>query len=109
MAFFKRDGSPMPEHVLDLAKSVKEGKMDRREFLALATTFGATTAVAYSMIGASAPAKAASHGNAGGTIRIAMDVRELKDPRTFDWSQMGNLARQFLEPLVKYTNEFTFE
>ncbi|MEO1700540.1 MAG: ABC transporter substrate-binding protein [Pseudomonadota bacterium] len=109
MAFFKRDGSPMPKHVLDMAKSVKEGKMERREFLALATTFGATTAVAYSMLGAAAPAKAASHGNAGGVLRIAMDVRELKDPRTFDWSQMGNLGRQFLEGLVKYTNDFTFE
>ncbi|MEL6172650.1 MAG: ABC transporter substrate-binding protein, partial [Pseudomonadota bacterium] len=109
MAFFKRDGSPMPKHVLDLAKSVQEGKMERREFLALATTFGASTAVAYSMLGAAAPAKAASHGNAGGVLRIAMDVRELKDPRTFDWSQMGNLGRQFLEPLVKYTNDFTFE
>ncbi|MEO0545102.1 MAG: ABC transporter substrate-binding protein [Pseudomonadota bacterium] len=109
MAFFKRDGSPMPKHVLDMAKSVAEGKLERREFLALATTFGASTAVAYSMLGAAAPANAASHGNVGGVLRIAMDVRELKDPRTFDWSQMGNLGRQFLEGLVKYTNDFTFE
>ncbi|MEO1745092.1 MAG: ABC transporter substrate-binding protein [Pseudomonadota bacterium] len=109
MAFFKRDGSAMPKHIVDMAKGVKDGKMDRREFLALASTFGATTAVAYSMIGLPAPAKAESHGAKGGILRIAMDVRELKDPRTFDWSQMGNLARQFLEPLVKYTTDFTFE
>ncbi|TCD16161.1 ABC transporter substrate-binding protein [Oricola cellulosilytica] len=110
MAFFKRSGERMPDHVVEMAEATKNGKMDRREFLALASTFGASTAIAYSMIGLSAPTSArAQEGTKGGTIRIAMDVRELKDPRTFDWSQMGNLGRQFLEPLVKYTNEFTFE
>ena len=34
---------------------------------------------------------------------------DLKDPRTADWSQIANLERQFLEPLVKYTQDFTFE
>ncbi len=33
----------------------------------------------------------------------------MKDPRTADWSQIANLERQFLEPLVKYTQDFTFE
>jgi len=110
MAFFKRGGERLPDHIVELAEATRKGKMDRREFLALASTFGASTAVAYSMIGLAAPTPAnAQEGKKGGVIRIAMDVRELKDPRTFDWSQMGNLARQFLEPLVKYTNEFTFE
>ncbi|QKV19687.1 ABC transporter substrate-binding protein [Oricola thermophila] len=110
MAFFKRSGEPMPDHVVGMAKAAREGRMDRREFLALASTFGASTAVAYSMIGLAAPSPArAQEGRPGGILRIAMDVRELKDPRTFDWSQMGNLGRQFLEPLVKYTNDFTFE
>lgn len=109
MKFFKLNGKRLPANIEKMAGDATAGKMDRREFLALATTFGATTAVAYSMIGMTGPAKAASHGNKGGVIRIAMDVRELKDPRTFDWSQMGNLGRQFLEPLVKYTNDFTFE
>lgn len=110
MAFFKRSGERLPEHIFELAEATKKGKMDRREFLALATTFGASTAVAYSMIGLSAPTPAlAQEGKKGGVLKIAMDIRELKDPRTFDWSQMGNEARQFLEPLVKYTVDFTFE
>jgi peptide/nickel transport system substrate-binding protein len=110
MAFFNRNGERMPEHIEKLAEDTRAGKMDRREFLALATTFGATTAAAYSMIGLAAPGKAmAQEAKKGGVLTIAMDVRELKDPRTFDWSQMGNLGRQFLEPLVKYTTEFTFE
>ena len=110
MAFFKRSGEPMPDHIVELAEATKKGKMDRREFLALASTFGASAAVAYSMIGLAAPTPAlAQEGKKGGVLRIAMLVKELKDPRTFDWSEMGNVGRQFLEPLVKYTTEFTFE
>ncbi|WP_306118429.1 MULTISPECIES: ABC transporter substrate-binding protein [unclassified Roseitalea] len=110
MAILKRNGKPMPAHIEKLADQAKAGKMDRREFLALATTFGASTAAAYSMIGLSAPTRAmAQEPKKGGFVTIAMDVRELKDPRTFDWSQMGNGARQFLEPLVKYTKDYTFE
>ncbi len=38
-----------------------------------------------------------------------MFVKDQKDPRTYDWPEMGNVARQFLEPLVRYTREFTFK
>ncbi|MFX3681170.1 MAG: hypothetical protein ACN6I5_08295 [Hyphomicrobiales bacterium] len=97
MAFFKRNGERMPEHIEKLAADTKAGKMDRREFLALATTFGATTAAACSMIGIAAPGRACGAGSQekAAVLTIAMDVRELKDPRTFGWSQMGNLGRQF--------------
>ena len=32
----------------------------------------------------------------------------MDDPRIFDWSQKANQARLFVEPLVRYTAEFTF-
>ena len=102
------NGKPLSPHVQDWAKAAREGRVDRREFLALATAFGATTATAYGLLGAAVPSTAKAEGKKGGVLRISMEVRELKDPRTFDWSQMGNAGRQFLEPLVKYTNEFTF-
>ena len=38
-----------------------------------------------------------------------MFVKDQKDPRTYDWPEMGNVARQFLDFLVTYTREFTFE
>ena len=38
-----------------------------------------------------------------------MFVKDQKDPRTYDWPEMGNVARQFLDSLVTYTREFTFE
>ncbi|WP_419904344.1 ABC transporter substrate-binding protein [Kiloniella sp.] len=110
MKFFKRNGSPMPSHTMEMAEETKSGKMDRREFLAIASAFGATAATAYGMIGMVAPTDAmAAEGKKGGILKVSTNVRELKDPRTFDWSEMGNLARQFLEPLVRYNRDFTFE
>lgn len=110
MKFFKRNGSPMPSHTMEMAEETKSGKVDRREFLAIASAFGATAATAYGMIGMVAPSEAmAAEGKKGGILKVSTNVRELKDPRTFDWSEMGNLARQFLEPLVRYNKDFTFE
>jgi peptide/nickel transport system substrate-binding protein len=93
-----------------MAKDVTAGRMDRREFLALASTFGASTAIAYGMIGLSAPSQAfAQEGKKGGTLRVSMAVKGQKDPRNYDWVELGNIARTWLEPLVRYTREFTFE
>jgi peptide/nickel transport system substrate-binding protein len=61
------------------------------------------------MLGMPTPAHAQETPVKGGTLRVAMQVMDLKDPRTADWSQIANLERQFLEPLVKYTSDFTFE
>ncbi len=35
-------------------------------------------------------------------------IKDPKDPRTADWSEIANAERQSLEPLVKYTTEYTF-
>jgi hypothetical protein len=59
---------------------------------------------AYSMIGLN-PAEAAGQRATppmGGTLRIQMEVRALKDPRTYDWSQMANMTRGILEYLIEY-------
>lgn len=99
----------MPDIITKMADDAKSGKVDRREFLALASAFGATTATAYGMIGVAAPSIAKAEGRKGGILKVSTHVRELKDPRTFDWSEMGNLARQFIEPLIRYTRDFTFK
>ena len=92
------------------AEQAKEGAIDRREFLALATIFGASTAAAYGMLGLAAPTQAfAEEPKKGGVLRLGMFVKDQKDPRTYDWPEMGNVARQFLDSLVTYTREFTFE
>lgn len=107
MTFTTRTGKPLPQSIIDSAKTAGEDAVNRREFLAIASAFGATTATAYSMLGMAAPAQAAE-GKMGGTARIQMEVRALKDPRTYDWSQIANFSRGWLEYLVTYENDGTF-
>ncbi|TPL12354.1 ABC transporter substrate-binding protein [Mesorhizobium sp. B2-4-14] len=110
MKFFKSGGTRVPKAITRMAKDVRDGHMDRREFLAMASAFGASTAVAYGMVGLAAPVPAfAAEGKKGGTLRVAMVVKQQKDPRTYDWVEMANISRTWLEPLVRYTREFTFE
>ena len=83
------------------AKEHKAGELSRREFLARATALGVTATAAYGLIGLNAPVEAAGHAAMGGTLRIQTEVRPLKDPRTYDWSQIANFSRGWLEYLVQ--------
>ncbi|WP_187972165.1 ABC transporter substrate-binding protein [Aquibium microcysteis] len=110
MSFYRSNGDRVPGHVEALAEMVNAGKVDRREFLALASAFGATTAMAYGMIGLAAPTAAmAQEPKKGGVLKVAMWIKDPKDPRTADWSEIATAQRQTLEPLVKYTKDYTFE
>ncbi|MHA6263104.1 ABC transporter substrate-binding protein [Arenibacterium sp. CAU 1754] len=108
MTFYTRTGKPLPKSIVESAGKVGSDPVNRREFLALASAFGATAATAYSMIGMAAPARAAAHKQMGGTVRIQQEVRALKDPRTYDWSQIANFSNGWLEYLVFYENDGTF-
>ena len=95
--------------VRKLAEQTKAGKMDRREFMALASTFGASSAAAYGLLGMAAPTPAnAEEGKKGGVLRVASRVLEITDPRKYDWTEKGNVARQFCEPLVRWMPDFSF-
>ncbi|MCT8159761.1 ABC transporter substrate-binding protein [Pseudoruegeria sp. SHC-113] len=89
-------------------QEVAEGKLSRREFLTRATALGVTATTAYSLMGMAQPARAMNMAQ-GGTIRIQQDVRALLDPPTFNWPQLGNVVRGFLEYLVQYNADGTFE
>ncbi len=106
--FYRSNGNRVPAHLAELARAAD---VDRREFLAMASVFGASTAMAYGMIGLATPtiARANETPKVGGVIKVAMYVKEAKDPRMADWSEISNAERQALEPLVKYTRDFTFE
>lgn len=107
MNFLTRTGKPLPQAILDSAEAAKKDPVNRREFLALASAFGATTATAYAMIGLPTSVNAAAH-KEGGTVRMQMEVRALKDPRTYDWGQMANYSRGWLEYLAIWENDGTF-
>ena len=92
-----------------LAEDTRAGKMDRREFMALASTFGASAATAYGLLGMAQPAMAQDgEGKKGGVLRVAMRVLEITDPRKYDWTEKGNLGRQFCEPLVRWNSDYSF-
>ena len=105
------NGNPLHTKIEKLTKDLQYGALSRREFLAMSTALGATTATAYGLIGMAVPSKANAdnHAKKGGILRVEMACRRVVDPRIFDWSEMGNVARQFVEPLVRYTNDFTFK
>ncbi|TPI82689.1 ABC transporter substrate-binding protein [Mesorhizobium sp. B2-8-9] len=110
MTLFRSNGDRVPVAIEAMAEEARAGRVDRREFLALASAFGASTAFAYGMLGLAAPTKAlADEPKKGGTLHVAMSVKAQKDPRTYDWTEMANVTRTWLEPLVRYTHQFTFE
>lgn len=109
MSFLTRNGKPLPQSVVESAKSVGDDAVSRREFLATACTFGATAATAYGMLGMAAPVQAAGHAKAGGTVRYQVQVFALKDPRTYDLSEIANFTRGWLEYLVSYENDGSFK
>lgn len=111
MTTYQSNGDRVPDHILAMAEQVKSGGIDRREFLAMASIFGASTAMAYGLLGIAVPtpAQAQETPKKGGVLKVAMNVKDPKDPRTADWSEISNAERQALEPLVKYTKQYTFE
>ncbi|MER9597637.1 ABC transporter substrate-binding protein [Mesorhizobium sp. M0244] len=110
MTLFRSNGDRIPSAIEAMASDVRAGRVDRREFLALASAFGASTALAYGMIGLAVPERAlADEPKKGGTLHVSMSVKAQKDPRTYDWVELANISRCWLEPLVRYTRQFTFE
>ena len=102
-------GRPIHPGAEQHARDHLAGKIDRREFLTRATALGVTAAGAYALIGAAAPTRAlAQEAQQGGTLRIQMELPALKDPRTWDWSEIANQCRGWLEYLVEYQADGTF-
>lgn len=109
MKFINRNGKSVSDYLRHLSTAAREDRMDRREFLTIASALGATTATAFAMAGMPLPVQAAETPKKGGTLRVAMSVLQPKDPRSFDWTQMSNIARTFMEPLISYEPDATFK
>jgi peptide/nickel transport system substrate-binding protein len=85
---------------------LRDGRMDRREFIRVAALLGASAASAYAMAGLPSPAYAATSlpfapddpkAKAGGILKVAMEVQKMEDPATYSWVQMSNQTRHTLE------------
>lgn len=90
------------------AQEVADGTMSRREFLTRATALGTSAVAAYGLLGMKAPA-AAQNAKIGGVLRLAMEVKGGKDPRLTDWPHIANIYRGWLEYLIQYNNDGSFE
>jgi peptide/nickel transport system substrate-binding protein len=90
------------------ADEVRAGKLSRREFLSRTTALGVGAAAAYGLIGLPAPA-AAQEAKVGGILRVGMETKAQKDPRLADWPQIANVYRGWLEYLIQYNPDGTFE
>jgi peptide/nickel transport system substrate-binding protein len=90
------------------AEEHREGKLSRREFLTRTTALGVSAVAAYGLLGLEAPAKA-QDAKVGGVLRVAMETKAQKDPRLADWPQIANVYRGWLEYLIQYNADGTFE
>jgi peptide/nickel transport system substrate-binding protein len=84
------------------AAECDKGLLSRREFLTRATALGVATPLAYGLLGLGAPMAEAQTPVAGGTLRMNMETRALKDPRLWDWSELANFCRGWLDYMVEY-------
>lgn len=90
------------------AAEMQKGGLSRREFLTRATALGVSATAAYGLIGLDAPVMAQeATPTPGGVLRMQMNVLAQKDPRTWDWSELSNVCRGWLEYLVEYQRDGT--
>jgi peptide/nickel transport system substrate-binding protein len=101
-----RNLHPMAEPA---AESFRQGRTSRREFLATMAALGVSAAGALTLGGLAPRPAFADDPKKGGVLRIAMNVKAFRDPRTFDGVEMSNIARQCNEYLVRWNRDFTFE
>ena len=99
------NGKPLHPGVKELCAQYEDGKMDRREFVRLAAFLGVSAASAYAFAGDPLGGGLVKEAGAqapkqGGTLRVAMQVQEMKDPATFDWTQKSNQTRHIIEYLT---------
>jgi peptide/nickel transport system substrate-binding protein len=91
----------------DLATECRDGKLSRRELLTYATSLGLTATAAYGLIGAAPATAQAATPPMGGTLRIQQSVRALLDPRTANWTEIGNHLRCMFDYMVINNNDGT--
>ncbi|HEY8017049.1 MAG TPA: ABC transporter substrate-binding protein, partial [Dongiaceae bacterium] len=84
-----------------LVDQLKEGKLDRREFLRTSTLLGLSASAAYALAGLSEPVQQAHAASGGGTIRFSMRVIKIENPPIYDYVYDSNICRQVCDYLTR--------
>jgi len=87
------------------ARETRAGLMDRREFISRATMLGLSASAAYAAIGLSLPTPAQAAPQKGGTLRVNMETKALKDPRLWNWTEYANFCRGWLDYLAQFNRD----
>lgn len=87
-------------YIPQLKKQLDERRIDRREFLRIATLLGMSATAAYAFASKVAPAQAQTALPKGGTLRIGMRVHEIKEPHAVSWTEASNIIRPVAEYLT---------
>lgn len=100
------NGKRVHPYVPELREALRQGKVSRREFLRTATLLGLSASTAYAVAGvagegAVAPVVGAQPAKKGGSLRIAMRVREMDDPAVVNSVTQSNQYRAVLEYLTQ--------
>ena len=107
MSFLKPRKDDHPK-VKEAYEVMKDGRMDRREFVRTATLLGVTAGAAYAMAGIPSPAWALENSpfpaddpkaKKGGKLRVGMEIQKMEDPATYNWVEMSNQTRHIVEHL----------
>ena len=76
---------------------MKDGRMDRREFVRVAALLGVSAGAAYAMAGIPSPAWALENSpfpaddpkaKKGGKLRVGMAIQKMEDSATFSWIEI---------------------
>jgi peptide/nickel transport system substrate-binding protein len=92
----------------DLTDSYRMSNIPRRGFLIGASLLGLSAAGIYGLVRLIEKDPTIGHvpptvvpEQSGGRLRISMNVKEIPNPATFDWTEKGNLGRPVLENLAR--------
>ncbi len=85
----------------ELTTYLKQGRMDRRDFLRYAGALGVSASAAYATAGLWRPAHAqAAAIRRGGTFKVSAEVMKLAHPSQISWGRQADQLQQLLEPMV---------
>lgn len=101
MSLDKHDLEKIHVGLPGLVDQLREGKLERREFLRMSTLLGLSASAAYGLAGLPNPVSEAAAAASGGTVRISMRVAKIDDPATFSWVYDSNIVRQVCDYLTR--------
>ena len=84
-----------------LVNEMKEGKLERREFLRVSTLLGLSASAAYALAGLPEPIEQAEAATRAARLRFSMRVVKIDNPATISWVYDSNIVRQVCDYLTR--------